>query len=116
MTEPTEPLDLSSTARLMNSLDEIDTEIARLALLCQVRILDPGVVERVVRNDASVCGTNNPIAFKKLHDMLAMHFGVRDSAGVVHGQAIASLVEQQVIDRLQARFPGLAGKWPPAAR
>jgi hypothetical protein len=112
----TEPLDLSSTERLMNSLDEIDTEIARLALLCKVRILDPGVVERVVRNDASVCGTNNPIAFAKLHNMLALHFGVRDSAGAVHGQAIAAVVEQQVIDRLRVRFPALSAEWPPAAR
>ena len=116
MTEPTEPLGLSSAARSMTSLDDIDTEIARLALLCQVQILDPGVVERVVRNDASVCGTNNPVAFGKLRGLLALHFGVRDSAGVVHGQAIASLVEQQVIDRLRARFPTLAGAWPPAAR
>lgn len=112
----TEPLDRSSTAHLMNSLDEIDTEIARLALLCQVRILDPGVVERVLRNDASVCGTNNPIAFEKLHNMLAMHFGVRDSAGVAHGQAPVSRVEQEVIKRLRARFPDLAAEWPPAAR
>jgi len=116
MTKPTKPFDASAAARSINSLDDIDTEIARLALLCQVRILDPGVVERVVRNDASVCGTNNPIAFEKLHNMLAMHFGVRDSAGVVHGQAIASLAEQQVIDRLRARFPTLAAEWPPAAR
>lgn len=116
MTEPTEPHDLSSAARLIESLEDIDTEIARLALLCQVRILDPGVVERVVRNDVSVCGTNNPIAFGKLHNLIAMHFGVRDSAGVVHGQAIASLVEQHVIDRLRARFPALAAEWPPAAR
>ena len=100
----------------MNSLDDIDTEIARLALLCQVRILDPGVVERVVRNDASVCGTDNPVAFEKLHNLLAMHFGVRDSAAVAHGQALASRVEQQVIDRLRARFPTLAAEWPPAAR
>jgi hypothetical protein len=100
----------------MNSLDDIDTEIARLALLCQVRILDPGVVERVVRNDVSVCGTNNPVAFEKLHNMLVMHFGVRDSAAVAHGQARVSRIEQQVIDRLRARFPALAAEWPPAAR
>lgn len=112
----TEPLDEFSAARLMLSLDEIDTEIARLAMLCRVRILEPGVVERVLRNDASVCGTNNPIAFGKLHNMLAMHFGVRASAGVEHGQTRASRVEQQVIDRLRARFPNLAAEWPPAAR
>jgi len=74
------------------------------------------VVERVVRNDASVCGTNNPLAFEKLHRMLAMHFGVRNSAGVAHGQAQASLVEQHVVDRLRARFPALAAEWTPAAR
>ena len=111
-----EPLDGYSTARLMKSLDDIDTEIARLALLCQVRILDPGVVERVVRNDASVSGTDNPIAFEKLHGMLVMHFGVRDSVADAHGQALASRIEQQVIDRLRARFPTLAAEWSPTAR
>ena len=116
MTEPTKPLDLSSAARLMNSLDEIDAEIARLALLCQVRILDPGVVERVVRNDAAVCGTNNPIAFQKLHNMLAMHFGVRNSAGAAYGQARAAHVDQHVIDRLRTRFPALAAEWPTTRR
>lgn len=111
-----EPLDESSTERLMNSLDDIDSEIARLALLCKVRILDPGVADRVVRNDASVCGTENTVAFVKLHNMLAMHFGVRDLAAVAHGQAPVSLVEQHVIDRLRARFPALAAEWPSAAR
>jgi hypothetical protein len=69
-----------------------------------------------VRNDASVCGTTNPVAFEKLRHMLALHFGVRDSAAVAHGQAPASRIEQHVIDRLRARFPALAAEWPPAAR
>jgi hypothetical protein len=116
MTKPTEPFDPSAAARSMSSLDDIDTEIARLAMLCQVRILDPGVVERVVRNDASVCGTENPVAFEKLHGLLALHFGVLDSMADTHGQALASRLEQQVIDRLRARFPTLAAEWPPAAR
>lgn len=111
-----EPLDESSTAQLLKSLDEIDTEIARLALLCRVRILDSGVIERVVRNDASVCGTENPVAFEKLHNLVTLHFLVRDSAGVAHGHAPVSRVEQAVIDRLRARFPALADEWPPAAR
>jgi hypothetical protein len=116
MKEPAQPFDLSCAARSLNSLDDIDTEIARLALLCQVRILDPGVVERVLRNDASVCGTDNPVGFGKLHGLLAMHFGVRDSVADTHGQALASRIEQQVIDRLRTRFATLAAEWPPAAR
>ena len=37
--------------------EDIGLEIARLATICNVRILDTGVIERVLRNDASVCGT-----------------------------------------------------------
>jgi hypothetical protein len=111
----TEPFDLTSAARAMTSLDDIDTEIARLALLCQVRLLDPGIIDRVLHDDASVCGTNNPVGFEKLRGMLALHFGVRDSIADAHGQALTTRVEQQVIDRLRARFPTLAGQWPPRA-
>lgn len=116
MTGPPAHRDLYSAARSMNSLADIDTEIARLALLCQVRILEPSVAELVVRNDATVCGTNNPVAFAKLHALLAMHFGVRDAAADAHGQALASRIEQQVIRRLRTRFPSLAAEWPRAAR
>ena len=112
----TSALCLSSAARATTSLDAIDTEIGRLALLCDVRILEPGVVERVVRNDASVCGTSNPVAFRKLKGMLALHFRVRELVADAHGQLPASCIEQHVIDRLRARFPTLAGEWSPAAR
>ena len=116
MTEPAAVRDVYSAARSSNSLDDIDTEIARLALLCQVRILDPGVLERVVRNDESVCGSSNPVAFAKLRGLLALHFGVRESVADAVGQALACRIEQQVMDRLRARFPNLGTEWPPAMR
>jgi len=31
------------------SLDDVDREIARYATMCNVRILDPGVIERVLK-------------------------------------------------------------------
>jgi hypothetical protein len=110
------PLDVSRAARAMTSLEDIDTEIARLALLCKMRILDPGVVERVVRDDASVCGANNPVAFEKLQCLLALHFGVRGSMADAHGPALASRVEHRVIDRLRARFPTLTDGSPSVGR
>jgi hypothetical protein len=61
----------------VENIEELDREIARLCLLCQVRILDPGIIERVLKKDASVCGTSNPIAFAKLHDMLMLYFAIR---------------------------------------
>ena len=62
------------------SLSEVDKEVARLATICNVRLLDPGVIERVLANDAGVCGTSNPLAFDKLRNVLMMHYAVRTRA------------------------------------
>lgn len=99
----------------LHNLDEIDREIVRLATLCGVRILDPGVIERVLRKDASVCGTHNALAFAKLHDMLMLHFAVRQKAADAVGHLETAEIEKYVIDRLKKSFPDLdLGKWPPA--
>lgn len=95
------------------NLEEIDHEIARLATLCGVRILEPGVVERVLHKDASVCATSNEIAFAKLHDMIMLHFAVREKSADVVGQAQTAEIERYVIERLKKAFPDLAADWPP---
>jgi len=104
--------DLPAPWWLMN-LDEIDREIARLATLCRVRILEPGVIERVLHKDDSVCGSSNAIAFKKLHDMLMLHFAVREKSVDAVGQAQTAAIEQYVIERLKKAFPDQAADWPP---
>ena len=95
-------------------LEEIDREIARLAVLCQVRVLEPGVIARVLKNDASVCGTENAVAFRKLHDLLMLHLAIRDKAADSFGQAQAVAIENYVIERLRKLFPDLPGGWPHA--
>jgi hypothetical protein len=94
------------------NLEELDREIARLALLCQVRVLDPGVLARVLRKDASVCGTDNPAAFAKLHDMIMVHLAIREKSVDALGQSKTEAIEDYVIERLKKSFPDL-GKWPP---
>jgi len=94
-------------------LDELDREIARLALVCQVRILDRGVLQRILRKDASVCGTDNPRAFAKLHELLKLHLALRERSLETLGQAKTEAIEDYVIERLKKSFPDL-GKWPPA--
>jgi hypothetical protein len=95
------------------NLEELDREIARLALLCQVRVLDPGVLARVLRMDASVCGTDNPAAFAKLHDMIMVHLAIREKSVDALGQSKTGAIEDYVIERLKKSFPDL-GEWPPA--
>src|SRR5580765_1482716 len=47
-------------------MDDLMSEMARQATICKVRLLDAGVIDAVLRNDPSVCGTSNPVSFKKL--------------------------------------------------
>jgi hypothetical protein len=95
------------------NLDELDREIARLALVCQVRILDRGVMRRVLQKDASVCGTENPLAFAKLHELLMLHLALRERSVEALGEAKTMAIEDYVVERLKKTFPDL-GDWPPA--
>ena len=95
------------------NIDELDREIARLCVICQVRILDHGVIERVLRKDDSVCGTENPIAFAKLHGLLMMYFAVRNKSVEGVGQTQTAVIEAHAVEQLRSRFADLLGKWPP---
>jgi len=97
-----------------DDLEEVDREIARLVHICQVSIFQPGVIGRVLKNDASVCGTENPIAFRKLHELLMLHFAIREKSVESFGQAQTTAIENYVIERLRKFFPDLPGGWPRA--
>jgi hypothetical protein len=99
--------------RVATNLEEIDLEVARLAQLCGLRLLQRGVVERVLHRDASVCGTDNRIAFGKLQALLMLHFAVRERSAQAFGQSRTAAIESYVVDRLGRRFPELAADWPP---
>jgi hypothetical protein len=94
------------------NLEALDREVARMATLCRVKVLEPGVIERLMHGDDTVCGTDNPIAFRKLHDLLLMHFLVRQKSADALGQQQTAAIEMYVIDRLRKSFPDLATDWP----
>jgi hypothetical protein len=110
----TEQQDYRQIAWWAENIEELDREIARLCLLCQVRILDPGVIKRVLKKDASVCGTLNPMAFAKLHNMLMFYFAIREKAIDAIGELQTEQIENLVVEQLRNRFADLLGKWPPA--
>jgi hypothetical protein len=86
------------------SLDDVDREIARLATICNVRILDAGVIERVLKNDDSVCGSKNAIGFGKLRQTLMMHYHVRDRAVGVLGEAQTRALVATIVESLRERI------------
>ena len=107
------PKDPVYRALWTEDLEEVDREIARLATICQVRILDPAVMRRVLQKDASVCGTENPAGFAKLHDLLMLHLAIRQKSADSFGQAQTAAIEDFILERLRKSFPEvLAGKFP----
>lgn len=85
-----------------------------MCAIYQVRILDPGVIERVLKKDASVCGTPNSIAFEKLPNMLLFYFVIREKTVAAVGQLQTAQIEAHVVEELRKHFADLLGKWPPA--
>jgi hypothetical protein len=100
-------------ARWTKHFDEIDREIAQLASLCKVPLLDPGVIERVLHNDSLVCGTQNKRAFDKLRSLLMMHYSVRDRALVALGEEETLKIVAGIVERLRERYGDRLGR--PAA-
>ena len=94
------------------NLEDVDREVARLCSLCSVRILDPGVIERVLHNDASVCGTSNKPAFDKLRSMLMMHYHIRDKAAGAIGETATREVMAEIVANLNKRLGGRLGGTP----
>jgi hypothetical protein len=90
--------------RWSHHFDEIDTEIAQLAVICQIPLLDPGVIERVLHKDSLVCGHQNARAFEKLRMLLMMHYSVRDKAVVAMGEAETLQILGEIVERLRARI------------
>ncbi len=86
------------------SLDDADREIARLATLCNVRILDTRVIKRVLRDDVSVCGVRDPRAFAKLRNTLITHYHLRETTLEALDEAGTASVVETIVESLCRRI------------
>src|SRR5438046_2436439 len=83
------------------NLDDVAREVARLATICNVKILDPGMIERVLENDKSDCGSSNAAAFAKLRNALTMHYNVRSKVAGVIGEPNTAKVIAEIVERIK---------------
>ena len=84
-------------------LEGIDLEIARQAIICKVRLLEPGVAERVLENDSRVCGAEHAHAFQTLRGLLVMHFTELNHLSDVVGPEQSAEIAQRVREHLRRR-------------
>ena len=92
-------------------LDGIAEELLKLAIACDLRLRDPGVIERVIRNDATVCGRKNPRAFEKLRKLVMATYNslgkAIDRIGPEETKHIADAIAERMRERRDS--PGKIG-------
>ena len=105
MSEPTHP----AWAR---HLDTIADELLRLTTVCGVNLREPGVVERIVKNDATVCSKKNPIGFRKLRELVMASFNSLNKAADRIGPKETRAMVDAIMERLDRRreLAGSGGK------
>jgi hypothetical protein len=85
-------------------LNQVDDEIARNAFICGLKLLDPGVIERVVSGDETVCTKKNPKAFAKLRSLVKMHYALAEDSMASLGPEKTAMILEQIRGRLRARY------------
>ncbi len=81
-------------------LNSVDSEIAKMAYICDIRLLEPGVIEKIVAGDASVCGKSNPEAFRKLRGLVGMHYMLTSDSL----QNLGPEQTQKILSEMRAKF------------
>jgi hypothetical protein len=97
----------------LSNLESIDREIVRLAKLRRVRILDPGIVDRILQGGESVCTAASLAGFRKLRNLPKLHLIARGDSADELGQLRTAAIEQFIIERLRGTFPDPGLTWPP---
>ena len=77
-------------------IDGLAHELSRLAIACDIELGTPGLVERILKNDESVCGRNNPEAFRQIRLHLMALFSVEERAIDRVGAADTKMILDQV--------------------
>ena len=61
-------------------LNNLAAEMSRLCIICDIRMLEPGVGERVLKGDQSVCGRRSPKVFETLRKHLMAYCHLEEKA------------------------------------
>jgi hypothetical protein len=87
-----------------HQFNEVDREIAKMASVCGIDILDRAQLKRALEKDANVCTRSSPLAFEKLHTLLKAHYLLRDRAADVLGEAGAQAAIDRAVTELLEKF------------
>ena len=61
-------------------IDAIAHELSRLAIVCDIELGRPGLAERILKNDETVCGRHSPETFQQMRQHLMALFTLEERA------------------------------------
>lgn len=91
-------------------LDGIGEELLRLCIACDVRLRDPGVIDRILKNDESVCGTKNAVGFRKLRALVMATYSSVNKAIDRIGPNEVKIITNGIIERVEKLRSGGAAR------
>jgi hypothetical protein len=90
-------------AAWLRHLDTIGDELLRLTTVCGVDLREPGVVERIIKNDETVCTKRNAVGFRKLRELVMAAVGSLNKAVDRIGPDETAAMVNAIMDRLDRR-------------
>lgn len=87
-----------------HQFDELGIEMVRAAKLLDITLDQPNVVERIIKNDAGVCGTQNAQQFSKLRGLLMLALKLQGTSFEVLGPQETMEIADQVRNRIRAHL------------
>ena len=92
-------------------LEAIAEELLHLSSACDVTLRDPGVIERIIKGDDSVCGRRNEHGFRKLRALvMATYDSLGKSIDRIGPEETKKITEAIRAHMEQRRNPGGAGQ------
>lgn len=88
-------------------IDNLAAEMSRLCIACNINMLEPGIAERVLKGDQSVCGRKNPEVFEKLRKHLMAFCHVEERAI----KRLGADNVQAMLDDVRTAMTRLRGKY-----
>lgn len=99
----------STNNRLTDQIHAVAAELSKLAIACDIKMFEPGVAERILKDDDSVCGRKNPQAFQQMRKHLMVLFPLRkravDEIGASETKQVMAQVRAAVIALREASRP-----------
>lgn len=90
-------------------IDNIARELSRLAIICDIELGKPGLAERILKNDESVCGRKSPKSFHLMRQHLMALFSLEERAierlGPKDTKEILDQVRAAIVEIRQAGSP-----------